>query len=138
MPALYYWDTSALVKLVESEPGSTEARTTWQTIEATHVTSLLGRIELTRVFAAKSAAKRAAAADLLQRLYLMPIDETVAAAAATLPPAGLRTLDAIHVASASTLAPDLTAVVTFDHRLGEAAALAGLPALTPSGPPTTA
>jgi predicted nucleic acid-binding protein len=40
-------------------------------------------------------------------------------------------LDAIHVATASLLGPDLEAVVTYDRRMIEAAQLYGLPVASP-------
>ena len=43
----------------------------------------------------------------------------------------LRTLDAIHVASALSLRDDLTAVVTYDRRMLETARAEGLPAHAP-------
>ncbi|WP_078495917.1 type II toxin-antitoxin system VapC family toxin [Streptomyces sp. LaPpAH-108] len=43
----------------------------------------------------------------------------------------LRTLDAIHVASALSLRDDLTAVVTYDRRMLETARAEGLPAYAP-------
>lgn len=43
----------------------------------------------------------------------------------------LRSLDAIHVASAEQLGSELTALVTYDHRMAEAARKAGLPVAMP-------
>ena len=45
-------------------------------------------------------------------------------------PRELRTLDAIHLAAALT-APDLRAMVTYDSRLAEAAATAGIAVVSP-------
>ncbi len=47
-------------------------------------------------------------------------------------PAHLRSLDAIHLASAAVLADELAAFVAYDERLTEAAARAGLPVARPS------
>lgn len=44
----------------------------------------------------------------------------------------LRTLDAIHLATALRLGSDLDAVVTYDNRLAEAARTLGLPVAAPS------
>lgn len=46
----------------------------------------------------------------------------------------LRTLDAVHVASALSLGDDLTAVVTYDRRMLERARAEGLPAHAPGMP----
>jgi predicted nucleic acid-binding protein len=47
-------------------------------------------------------------------------------------PAALRTLDAIHLATAMALAPGLDAFVTYDDRLAEAARALGLPVIRPA------
>ena len=44
----------------------------------------------------------------------------------------LRSLDAIHLASARTLGRKLEAVVTYDQRLASAAAWYGMPVVSPS------
>jgi uncharacterized protein len=41
-------------------------------------------------------------------------------------------LDAIHLAAASLIAPELTALVTYDKRMAEGAALLGFPVVTPA------
>jgi predicted nucleic acid-binding protein len=48
-------------------------------------------------------------------------------------PPALRTLDAIHVASAAAMESDLEALVTYDRRMVEAGRLAGLPVASPGG-----
>jgi predicted nucleic acid-binding protein len=47
------------------------------------------------------------------------------------PDRGLRSLDAIHLATARVLAPELDGLLTYDDRLGKAAADAGLPVISP-------
>ncbi len=47
------------------------------------------------------------------------------------PDRGLRSLDAIHLATARILAPELEALVTYDDRLGKAATDAGLAMVSP-------
>jgi predicted nucleic acid-binding protein len=44
----------------------------------------------------------------------------------------MRSLDAIHLAAAMSLGPDLGVVVTYDERLAAAADLLGLPIASPS------
>jgi predicted nucleic acid-binding protein len=48
-------------------------------------------------------------------------------------PASVRSLDAIHLATALHLGPRLTAFVTYDRRLADAVAAAGLPIAMPAG-----
>jgi predicted nucleic acid-binding protein len=74
--------------------------------------------------------KRAAA--VLAFIAVVPIDESVRALAGKLHPPELRTLDAVHVATALSLGPDLEAVVTYDARLTAAAKANGLTVLSPS------
>ncbi len=52
--------------------------------------------------------------------------------AARLEPASLRTLDAIHLATALTLGTDLAGLVTYDGKLAEAAVSEGFDVLAPS------
>ena len=53
-------------------------------------------------------------------------------AAGALGPPGLRSLDAIHLATALSLGEDLAGVVTYDARLSEAIAAVGLAVWTPA------
>lgn len=67
---------------------------------------------------------------LLSRLGLLPIEERVLKSAAKLQPAALRSLDAIHLATALDL-EELDTFVAYDPRLRAAAAAAGLEAVAP-------
>ena len=53
--------------------------------------------------------------------------------AATLP-GGLRALDAIHVATAESLAHDLTCLISYDKRMRDVANTRGLPVASPGMP----
>lgn len=70
----------------------------------------------------------------LRNVALIPIDEAVLVAARRLDPTGLRTLHAIHLATAASLGSDLGALFTYDARLAEAARAAGLEVQAPSPP----
>jgi len=59
------------------------------------------------------------------------LDIATARSASAGPPATLRTLDAIHLATALTLGGDLAAFVTYDDRLADAARTLGLPVVRP-------
>jgi predicted nucleic acid-binding protein len=67
----------------------------------------------------------------LELLILIELDEDLLDAAAELSVPNLRTLDAIHVAAAQTLGPDLVALVTYDARMVRAAAELGVPVASP-------
>jgi len=67
------------------------------------------------------------------RLYLIVMDRDLLDRSATLAPASvLRSLDAIHLATAQLLEPELRAVLTYDIRMGHAAVGLGLTVASPS------
>ena len=68
---------------------------------------------------------------MVEGIHLVTIDDEVLNIAAGLAPAGLRTLDAIHLASALVLQPNLGALAAYDIRLIEAATDSGFRVLTP-------
>jgi predicted nucleic acid-binding protein len=63
---------------------------------------------------------------------LPKVDHVIVEQAAILAPRELRSLDAIHLASALSLNKDLTDFVAYDPRLCSAAAKAGLPVVSPT------
>ena len=67
----------------------------------------------------------------LHTVSLLPVDRAVLAAAALLCPTTLRTLDAIHVATAISLSADVGVVLAYDERLLDAAAANGLAVRSP-------
>jgi predicted nucleic acid-binding protein len=69
--------------------------------------------------------------DVLRRISAIALDLTTVAAAGSIGPPALRTLDAIHLASAAALGDDLEAVVTYDRRLADAVRALGMPDLSP-------
>ena len=69
--------------------------------------------------------------EALRRVDLVAIDDRILDAAGILEPRVLRTLDAIHLATALALGDDLESIVTYDDRMIEAARLIGLPTSTP-------
>ena len=71
---------------------------------------------------------------LLGGVALLPLDDAVLAAAETVPPPRVATLDAIHLATALRLAEagPLDAVMTYDARLAAGAVEHGLAVLAPA------
>jgi predicted nucleic acid-binding protein len=97
------------------------------------VTSALSRVEVVRAVVAGGPTAVANARRQLARLHQVNLDSALLDSAATIYPGSvLRTLDAIHLASAQVLAADLRAVVTYDERMGAAAAAIGLVVAAPS------
>ena len=126
---MLYLDSSAIVKLVTREPGTTELVQAIRT-DPEVVASALARTEVVRAVR-RSGGRTARAETVLERIALVHIDEGVLRTASHLAPTGLRTLDAIHLATALSLASDLVALVTYDARLADAAAEAGLEVRSP-------
>ena len=127
-----YLDASAFVKVVVSEPQSGALRSFLSHQEQRRVSSALLRTEALRAVRhlGPEALGRTRAA--LQRIDLILIDDRILDAAGILDPVVLRTLDAIHLATALAMGSDLSAVVTYDGRMIEAANRLGLPTETPS------
>jgi predicted nucleic acid-binding protein len=65
---------------------------------------------------------------------LLPLDDALLDEAASLRPAGLRSLDAIHLATALSVRDDLGALFTYDERLAGAATDLGLAVMSPGDP----
>ncbi|MCL2781441.1 MAG: type II toxin-antitoxin system VapC family toxin [Actinomycetia bacterium] len=129
---IIYFDTSALAKLIVIEK-ETAALRAWIGSRPNHagVTNSVGAVELQRFAARVSHPAMAAATQLLARLDQLELTPLAISRAAQLPPPEVRTLDALHIASASELA-DLEALVTYDERMRAAAIGCGLPVANPS------
>ena len=127
-----YLDSSAFVKLVVTEAESTELRSFLATHEARRVSSSLLRAEALRAVRHLGPDALAIAREGLRRVDLIAIDDRILDAAGILEPRMLRTLDAIHLATAMALGPELDAFVTYDVRLAEAGRAIGLPVIAPA------
>jgi uncharacterized protein len=93
--------------------------------------SLLG-VESLRACARYGADYERAAREWMDGLSLLPIDDGVLDVAAELEPPGLRSLDALHLATAISLGDEVGAFFTYDERLAEAADDQGLPVAHPA------
>jgi predicted nucleic acid-binding protein len=71
------------------------------------------------------------AREWLVGLALLPLDDAVMDAATALGPTPLRSLDALHLATALTIRDDVGAFVAYDDRLATAAGDHGLPVVRP-------
>ena len=129
---MIYLDTSAMVKLVVREAESADlARWLAANPDQQLVTSTVGRIELMRAASRRSGSDVIRARSFLTGGALMALSMNVAELAETIGDPALRTLDALHLASAYVLQPDLLALCAYDHRVTEAAVAAGLPVTSP-------
>lgn len=126
-----YVDSSALVKLAVREPESTALRR-YLGRRRPLVSSALARTEVMRALLplGPEAVQRGRA--VLARVNMLRMNDRVLDAAGLLVPSELRSLDAIHLASAEQLGSDLRSFVTYDERLAAAAAGRGLRVIQPT------
>ena len=126
-----YLDTSALAKLVVAEHESPHLRR-WlgERKSAPLVTNSIGVVELRRLAARVNREALSTAVRLLARISVVGLTPDALTLAAEIPPPEVRTLDALHVASAA-LVSDLDFVVTYDGRMVTAATAFGLPVVAP-------
>jgi predicted nucleic acid-binding protein len=128
---MIYLDTSALVKLVIEEAES-EALERWLVLqEQPFTTSVIGRVELIRACRRIEPDSVATANLLLADLPFVPLTSWVVETAENIGPPTLRSLDALHLASAFELGDALTGFIAYDKRLRDAAVLTNLPVMTP-------
>jgi uncharacterized protein len=127
-----YLDASALVKLVLPEP-ETEALRAFLAGMSFVLTSRLAGVEVRRAVAriAKPGDDEHVRS-VLEGLQVIELDAAVAEVAGSAAPVSLRSLDAIHLASALAMGDELEALVTYDLRLADAARQAGLDVVAPA------
>jgi hypothetical protein len=132
MSEALYIDASAALKLVVEEPESSALADALAGDQL--ISSEICRVELARAIRRLGLGQ---GADLLvrgvvERIELLRLDDQILDRASEVGPTDLRTLDAIHLASALAIGRELDAVVTYDRRLAAAAEGAGFAVLTPT------
>jgi predicted nucleic acid-binding protein len=127
-----YLDSSAFVKLFLPEPDSA-ALTRYLASRPRRVSAMLLRTEALRtaVRAGLSPQRMALVHALLDSVSFLAADQTLSDEAGILRPPELRSLDAIHLATARTVGTSLSALVTYDQRLADAASWHGIPVANP-------
>lgn len=126
-----YLDSSAIVKLVVEEPESA-ALLRYLRRRRPLVTSALARTEVARALLPLGAEAVRRGLDVLSRLDVVRVNDRVLDAAGALQPPEIRSLDAIHLATAQLLGEDLSRVVTYDDRMAQAAAALGRQVVSPA------
>ena len=127
-----YVDASAAVKLVIEEDASAALGLWLAQSTPRLVTSDLTRTELTRAVRRIDTAALPLVAGVLERIDIVRVTSNDFEKAAEQSPPELRSLDALHLASALDLADDVDSMLTYDHRLGDAAEALGLTVIAPS------
>jgi uncharacterized protein len=126
-----YLDSSAIVKLAVEEPESAALRRYLRRRKPL-VSSALARAEVARALLSLGETAVRRGHDVLARLELIRINDRILAAAGILLPEELRTLDAIHLATAQQLGGDLQRLITYGERIRAAAETIGCPISAPS------
>lgn len=130
---MIYLDAVAIVKLVHTEAETFELQQ-WLAERAgeRRVTSALSEVEVPRAIHRFAPSATSQIAPVLATLYRVQIGERIRRAAAGFPEPALRSLDAIHLATALRLGPELAEFVTYDKRLLAAAEAHGLKTAAPA------
>jgi uncharacterized protein len=129
-PRVAYLDASAFVKLVKDEPESAALDAALEAWPRKSSSALL-EVEGPRAARRTNPLAFDAARALIGGMELIEIDAAIRRAAAALPDPGLRSLDAIHLATALSLGERCGAFFAYDERLIAAARAHGLTVTVP-------
>lgn len=128
----YYVDTSFFVKLVVREANSAEAQRWAELHDESLFSSDLLRTEALRTARRYSPRAVLEARSRLDVITIISVTTDIFERAAELDQQVLRSLDALHLASALTLGDELEGIATYDDRLSDAAATIGVPVVAPA------
>lgn len=134
-PKLLYLDSSAILKIVVPEPES-KALLQFLADWPNRISSELARTEVLRALrrADVTAPQFRRGQKTLERIGLVPIESRILNDAALLRPFSLRSLDAIHLATALSLRQELGGIISYDVRLSDAATGSKLSVWAPGFP----
>jgi uncharacterized protein len=126
-----YLDSSAIVKLAVTESESAALRR-YLRRKRPHVTSALARTEVARALLPVGPEAVGRGADVLRRIDVIRLNDRILNAAGAMLPAELRSLDAIHLATAHAVGSDLARICTYDEQLAAAAKARGWTVVAPA------
>ncbi len=130
---MIYVDTSALLKLIkDDEPEGAALERYLDETDPGLVSSALVAVETRRAVLRQRPNGVPQADLLLSRVLQLDIEVAVVEKASRLPDPLLRSLDAIHLATALLIREDVEALLTYDDRLADAARAHGLAVVSPS------
>ena len=135
----FYLDTSAAVKLLIPEVESTALRRFMEEPASNQGPPLFASSEILRTellcAAGRAGGSLTAGRRLLNSLHLIRVSTGITDYAGRLcDQVGLRSLDSLHLATALSLVDSLTAVVTYDSRMADAATRLGIMVASPGVP----
>ena len=122
-----YFDSSAILKLSKSEPESLALVDYLENAAVEVSTSVLAEVEVTRNLRRYQLDSEHA----ITGFYMLALDDEVRRKAVEVGGAMLRSLDAIHVATALAIGDRDVQFVTYDDRQADAARAAGLKVVQP-------
>lgn len=126
---VWYLDTSAFLKLITTQDESVAMRAWFSSHESVWSSQLL-RTEALRAGTRLGIGSQVIE-DALETVSLVIPSVTTFFVAGQLPPPALRTLDALHLATAMEIGDDLEGIVTYDERLSAAARVAPREVIAP-------
>ena len=132
--SFFYLDSSAIVKLIWAEAESValaEFVLSDERAARTLITSAVSRTEVLRATRRRDESLLGRAREVLEAFSEFEITDSIVETAAIGGSAHLRTLDAIHLATAMDNASGMRALITYDTRLAQAAREVGLPVASP-------
>jgi len=127
-----YFDSSAILKLSKEEPESLALVDYLQDASILASTSVLAEVEVVRNLRRHQLDDEHA----VTGFYLMAVDDDVRRRAVEMGGRMLRSLDAIHIATALAVGDRDLHFVTYDDRQAAAARQAGLTVVQPGRPPS--
>jgi hypothetical protein len=126
-----YLDSSAIVKLIVKERESVALRGYLRGRQAL-VSSALARTEVKRAVLQLGVTAMQRAEEVLKRIELVRMNNAVLNAAGVMKPDELRSLDAIHLATAALFETTLSNLITYDARMATAAQAHGWAVASPA------
>lgn len=133
--SVWYLDSSAIVKFAVREAESAAIAAWRAELDSDDVlmTCELAISEVLRAVRRVDGDVEVALAHV-DALDQLAVDRNLLLGAGQLEPGGVRTLDAIHLSAALAAGEELSAVVTYDDRMADAARQLGLETLAPGRP----
>ena len=128
----WYLDTSAAIKLLVDERDSADLAEYVDAAQQELVSALLLETELRRAVYRHELLTQEAVSAFLATLTLYDMPPSLYMEAGLIGGPNLRSLDALHVCAA--LRCGASAILTYDKRMGQAAAAVGLPVISPGAP----